>query len=125
MPSWINLLVGRTDVIDETSFLQLGQQKSFSFFDFELNKVVPSFWNKFPSEKEPENRYKFVSINVNQDKDLKTVYRTTYSLLDWMGDIGGLYDALVVIGSILVKPFASIAVKGKLLSRLVTDPVRR
>ena len=33
--------------------------------------------------------------------------RQTYSILDWLGDIGGLLEIMFYIGSVLVEPVAN------------------
>ena len=50
--------------------------------------------------------------------DLHTTYRQTYSMLDWLGDLGGLLDALLKIGTILVFPFSTYAADSRLLNSL-------
>lgn len=77
-----------------------------------------SSWNSFPTEEDPSLRYKFTSAEVNFSPDLKTIYRQTYSALDWLGDIGGLTDALMIIIGALTLPVATFALKAKLLSYL-------
>lgn len=42
--------------------------------------------------------------------------RQTYSLLDWLGDLGGLLDILYYIGLALVEPVASFTVNTKLMT---------
>ena len=61
----------------------------------------------FPSEEDPNARYKSVSLEVNLNKDIIQINRQTYSLLDFLGDIGGLLDALTIIGEIVLLPFVS------------------
>ena len=56
-----------------------------------------SAWNKFPTPKNPLSRYKFTSIEVNFSPDVRTIFRQTYNILDWLGDVGGLTDALIII----------------------------
>ena len=46
------------------------------------------------------------------------INRKTYSILDWVGDIGGLLDGLYLIGCILISPVADFARNSKLLSTL-------
>lgn len=46
------------------------------------------------------------------------IYRSTYSVLDWIGDIGGLFDGLYAIGRYFVAPAAHFTVQAKLLSTL-------
>ena len=40
--------------------------------------------------------------------------RQTYSFLDWLGDCGGLIDALALIGRLVASPFAAYALHKKL-----------
>ena len=49
---------------------------------------------------------------------MKEIERSTYHLLDWLGDCGGLYDALSAIADFLVFPFTSFALSEKLLSTM-------
>ena len=39
-------------------------------------------------------------------------------MLEWLGDVGGLFDMLKLIGSILVIPFAAFRLKSELLSKI-------
>lgn len=50
--------------------------------------------------------------------DLKITERSTYGILEWLGDIGGLYDALYLIGLALVSPFAKFSLNNELISAL-------
>ena len=38
--------------------------------------------------------------------------------MDWLGDLGGLLDALYLIGYVLISPFAKYAINSKLLTTL-------
>ena len=38
--------------------------------------------------------YKYYSLHVTMNNDLHEINRKTASFLDWMGDWGGLIDAL-------------------------------
>ena len=42
--------------------------------------------------------------------------RETYALLDWLGDIGGLFDALRILVGSLIAPFTTQILKVELLS---------
>lgn len=44
--------------------------------------------------------------------------RETYSLLDWLGDIGGLLEALMILSGVFVGPVAAFALKEELLSSI-------
>jgi len=50
---------------------------------------------------------------------MNEINRKTYSLLDWLGDCGGLTDALRFIAGLIVSPFASYALAAKLMSMIL------
>ena len=48
--------------------------------------------------------------------DKKRWSRQTYSLLDWLGDLGGLYDALRVICGAIIAPVSNFVLEMTLLT---------
>ena len=44
--------------------------------------------------------------------------RSTYHILEWLGDIGGLSDALYIIGNFLVLPSGVFALESSLLAAI-------
>ena len=40
-----------------------------------------------------------------------TTERKTYSILEWLGDVGGLFDGLLIIGSNLISPIAALVLR--------------
>ena len=38
--------------------------------------------------------------------------------MEWLGDIGGLFDALVIIGEFLIGPVSAFTLKASLLNKL-------
>ena len=60
--------------------------------------------------------YKFDGYYIELNQMSTSIERSTYSALDWLGDIGGLVDSLLLIGSIVITPIATLAVREKLLS---------
>ena len=50
--------------------------------------------------------------------DRQNYSRETYSLLDWMGDLGGLIDALIIVTNYIVAPFAGYRLQAALTSSL-------
>eukprot|EP00353_Schmidingerella_taraikaensis_P003223 CAMPEP_0185571884 /NCGR_PEP_ID=MMETSP0434-20130131/3888_1 /TAXON_ID=626734 ORGANISM="Favella taraikaensis, Strain Fe Narragansett Bay" /NCGR_SAMPLE_ID=MMETSP0434 /ASSEMBLY_ACC=CAM_ASM_000379 /LENGTH=71 /DNA_ID=CAMNT_0028187515 /DNA_START=1000 /DNA_END=1215 /DNA_ORIENTATION=+ len=42
-------------------------------------------------------------------------------MLDYLSDVGGLFDALAVIGNMIVAPFAAHALRNQLKSLVETD----
>ena len=96
---------------DETQIFQFGYEEETEFYSY-INKMPePSAWNKFPNKENPLTRYKFTSVEVNFSLDEGTISRQTYSMLDWLGDMGGLLDALYFICAILISPMSKYAVK--------------
>ena len=51
--------------------------------------------------------------------DLKVHNRKTYSLLDWLGDVGGLLDGMYLIGELLVAGYSAISLEAYLVQALV------
>lgn len=50
---------------------------------------------------------------------MKTIEKSLYSLLDWLGDWGGLSDALFLIADFLLAPLSIFALKTHLAVKLV------
>ena len=63
-----------------------------------------SSWTDDLTEK-PKGQYKFGSAALVVDNKIQIVNRQTYGLLDWLGDIGGLYDAMFILLNIFLTPF--------------------
>ena len=61
---------------------------------------------------------KYAGINIYLDPKKKIYSRQTYSLLDFLGDLGGLFDALRLIAAVLVSPFAALELKVSILTSL-------
>ena len=61
---------------------------------------------------------KYASFNIYLNKEKKTWSRKTYSVLELLGDLGGLYDALKLIFAAIVAPFAYLASKVSLLTKV-------
>ena len=77
--------------------------------------------NNYPTPESPDGRYKFSSFSMFTSPDLTVTERSTYSILEWLGDIGGLYDALFLICSALVKPFSSFWLTTEMISALFRE----
>ena len=106
---------------DESSLLQLsGDEKTFYTSASGSNFITGvTSWNVFPTEKNPMARYKFASVQFTFNQNMNEINRKTYSLLDWLGDCGGLTDALRFIAGLIVSPFASYALAAKLMSMIL------
>ena len=58
-------------------------------------------------------------MSVTLSPDVPKIRRKTDSLLDWLGDWGGLLDSLFFLADILVSPLSAFMMKSKLASLLV------
>lgn len=117
-PNWINTLVQRNMLYDETQLLQFGYASESPFYSYTSKFPQPSAWNKFPTAESPKERYKFTSVEVNFSLDTQHINRQTYNILDWLGDMGGLLDSLYMITAVIIYPISQFALKTKLLSQL-------
>ena len=79
----------------------------------------PSAWNNWPTKESPDNKFKYFGFEISNSPDLKQIDRSTYGILDWMGDCGGLFDALLIIGSVIVNPFSVLALQSRIAFLLV------
>ena len=62
--------------------------------------------------------YKYVSFELNLSPDIVQWNRQTYSFLDFLGDIGGLKDGLVLLGAIIISHSTAFNLKATLLAEL-------
>lgn len=60
--------------------------------------------------------YKFNSFWLELSPSLTTIERQTYSMLEWLGDTGGLFEGFNVIGAFIVAPIATYAMRMQLLT---------
>ena len=80
--------------------------------------ALASTYNIWPKKDGSEGFYKFSSILIMLGQDLEVTERSTYSLLELLGDIGGLFDSLRILGEFIVAPVAAVALKIQLLTSL-------
>ena len=98
--------------------LQYGQYDETEFWEYTLSSAEPSSWIYWPTPESPSNLYKYVSGEFNVSMDLKNYARQTDGLLDYLGDLGGLIDILIMLAKYIVGPFASYRLQAALLSSL-------
>ena len=60
-----------------------------------IEEPYPSAIQTFPTKEEPEKAYKIIGAWIELGQDLIYVERQTYSFLEWLGDVGGLFEAAV------------------------------
>ena len=75
--------------------------------------------DRWPTSKDKKDgRYKVTSLSLFTGKNLQVTSRSTYSILEWLGDVGGLFDMLKLIGAIIVGPIAVFTRKQTLLTEV-------
>ena len=72
----------------------------------------PSSWTKYP------HKYKFTSVEFAVSDTISVTNRETYSLLQYLGDIGGLVEFLFLSIGLLIHSFGSINLKNIVAKKL-------
>ena len=72
-------------------------------FSFNFIKNFASGWTA-DLQKNPDGNYKFGGIGFLVDREVIVLNRQAYDLLDYLGDIGGLIDALRYIVALVFSP---------------------
>ena len=117
-PHWFKTFVQTAELNDEIAWLQLGQESIVEFEKIEfIDSYFKSGWAQWPTKEIPDGKYKYTSIVVLFNQNLVRINRTAYSSLDWLGDVGGLFDALYLIGKFLMGPLATFTLQAELLSQ--------
>jgi hypothetical protein len=64
------------------------------------------------------NNYKIAGFSVFRDLDRTLYQRSTYDLLDFFGDIGGIVKSVLLLGGLLIKPIVGMLGTMSMLSTL-------
>ena len=70
----------------------------------------------WPTKENSTQWYSFNSLWIEYSQEYHKIERATYSVLEWFGDVGGLYDGLLIITSAIFGSIASLSLKIKTLS---------
>ena len=71
-PTWMDFMIQTSQLNDETSLLQIGDAQENIFYGRnEKPELSPSAWNKFPSKEDPNSKYKFTSLEISVNPNLK------------------------------------------------------
>ena len=106
-PIYVESLVQNTELEDETDYFQFWSlfDNVFSTTEFKKPESSSSGY-EWPTPENPESFFKFSSFWLEQGQSMNKIERSTYGLLDWLGDVGGLYDGLYLLTGPLVSTFA-------------------
>ena len=97
---------------DEVGFVKTGKESVENFYTIDFIKPQPSSWTNYPS------LYKFTGFELNLSFDENITQRETYDILEWMGDLGGLFEALQIIGYIIMAPITAFALSSHMANLL-------
>ena len=92
------------------------KDRSYNSLSWDIPRA--SAHTTYPTKEKPDGKYKFASFDLYVSFDSYVTERETYNLLDWLGDIGGLCDALVYMSEMLILPLSVYTLKAELLSSL-------
>jgi len=73
-----------------------GFETERTFWTYDIGPLTPSaavYW---------DSRWKVTGIEMSFSSDLAHFNRDTYTFLGFLGDMGGLYDALAFIGYFMI-----------------------
>ena len=110
-PNYIPTQIQRNLISDETQFIQFGLQDEEKFQNIVTEDPRPSQWADLPTMDQPNSKYKITSLDIFLSMDQEVIERQTYSLLEWLGDCGGLFDALRIIGVLIIWPLNNFKLK--------------
>ena len=65
--------------------------------------------------------YNFASVWIELDYQKIEIERSTYTILEWLGDVGGLFDGLLLILNYFMSPLATFAMKVMLLTKVFSE----
>ena len=102
-------------LVDETDFIQLGMYDEEHYEEFSFEAAQPSVMNEWPTTETPGTKYKLASFWIEFGQSLTVTERQTYSFLDLVGDVGGLWDGLSLFAGIGLAPFAMYAMRSTIL----------
>ena len=74
-----------------------------------------SSYDTWPTREKPESMYKITSLWIELSQSKTIIERSTYDVLEWLGDIGGLFDAFRWIGFFIISPIASMKLKEQVM----------
>lgn len=93
-PSAVPVNVNRNKLSDSTSVLKTDDETETSYNSLVVAQPLPSAWTNYPTREDPTGQFKFTSIYIQVTQDMQVTERETYGILEWLGDVGGLVDAL-------------------------------
>jgi len=113
--TWFSGFYEENMLEDETEYLNIGipTERKYNYIDIK-GIAQPSYYNDYPYNT------KVISFHLFANSEMKILGRETYSVLEFLGDMGGLNDALQIIFGMLIAPFATLQLQSMLANKLFT-----
>ena len=96
---------------------QMGQSTKDTFYELHMQQQLASAWTD-DLEINLRGEYKFASVEIHQENSIYKINRQTYNLLEYLGDIGGLLDAMLFIAQLVLWPVYNFNVSSHLMKRM-------
>ena len=75
-----------------------------------------------PKKKTPMKHTKIIGAWLEVSKEITRIERQTYSLLEWIGDVGGLIDGLSILARIFIAPISAYSLKATMKTLMPDRP---
>jgi hypothetical protein len=111
IPVFKYMMIKIHELEESINFIYPGSSHSRWFMSFFADISQPSGWIYFPE------KYKFASFDFLIDYSKYKYSRSTYTFFDLLGDMGGMYDALYLIGLMIAAPAAEYNLRTLYLTR--------
>lgn len=95
--NWMQIKVESKSVVDVIKYLHIGLNEIQEFFSFEPTELGLSFFDDYENRK-----YKVAGFTIYRSLSKTIIQRTTYDLLAFLGDVGGLEAIIMVLGGAIV-----------------------
>jgi len=115
-PTFSMNIVRVNELDDETSYINYGQEVSRKYMNFNMK---PNEWS---SNTQYPEKYKFFSVNWQLDQDIYKIERSTYDLLDLIGDVGGVLEFFLFAFKALCLPFQTMRLYALIANRVYILP---
>lgn len=114
------MYVKSKSVVDEIKYLYIGADEVREFFSFEPTALGLSYVDNYEG-----GRYKVAGFTIFRSLSKTVISRSTYDLLAFLGDVGGLEAIIIVLGGALVGKFTSFSIGLKIVSKLYDERIRK
>ena len=110
-------MIDQNILLDRAGLLQLTQADEVAFDTLRFEELLQSRVNTWPTDENDYAMYKFNGVAFTRSNQLTSYERQTYSLLELLGDVGGLFDGLTRIIEFLITPSTVLFMKQSLVTR--------